>query len=146
VSQKIAASVEAMGGDVAGEGEFVDLEIGEVGIADDLEGIVSGSEETGILAGKDDDVVHDVREGDVHGDGGFGREERMEGGTEAGEVDEGVVGEEFEIAFDGSPAAEGLDDGGVVVGHRMMNAADDRHAIHPAGGQGEEFAEVNAGD
>jgi len=69
----------------------------------------------------------------------------MEGGSETGEVNEGVVGEEFEIPFDGSPATKGFDDGGVVIGHGMMHAADDRHAIQPTGSHGEEFADLNAG-
>ncbi len=70
----------------------------------------------------------------------------MQRGPEAGEVDQRIVREEFQIPFNGSPSAEGFDHRRIVIGHRMMNAANNRHPIHPAGSQREEFSQLNAGD
>lgn len=144
VGKEFASAVESSGGDFGREREFIDLEVGEVGVARDLEGVVGCAEEACVLCGENNNVVHDVRESNVQGDGGFGGEKVMEGGSEAGEIDEGVVGKEFEISFDGGATTEGFDDGGVVIGHRMMNAANDGHAVHPARGLGKEFSDMDA--
>ncbi len=60
--EQIAASVEPVRGNLAGQRKLIDLEIGAIGIANHLERIVRRPQEAGVLAGEDDDVVHHMRQ------------------------------------------------------------------------------------
>src|SRR5205814_3932957 len=57
----------------------------------------------------------------------------------------GVVGEQFQVAAERGAAAEGFDGRGVVVPHRVVQAADDGQPVHDPGAVRQVLADADPG-
>ena len=120
-------------GDLAGQFKLAQLKVRRRWICVHLKGIVAGPEKAGHLAGKLDDVVHHVRQGDERGQLVHLQQARAEDRSVAGRI-VAIVAQQLLISLERITAAKGRECRGVMVGHRVMHAPENRQTIHDAGG------------
>ena len=124
--------IEPVERDLAGQLQLAELEVGSAGIGIDLERVVRRAEEAGDLAGELHDVVHHVRQGDERGQALHLRQARAEDRAKARRI-VAVVAQQLEVALERVATAKRRERRGVVVGHRVVHAPDDRQPIHDPG-------------
>ena len=124
--------IEPLERDLAGQLKLAELKIGSAGIGIHLERVVRRAEKSGDLAGKLDDVVHHVRQGDERGQALDLWQARAEDRAEARGII-AVVAQQLQVALERVAPAKRRERRGVVVGHRVVHAAKDRQPIHDPG-------------
>ena len=128
---------------LAGQVELVEPEGGGGGVGLDLERVVRRAEEARALARKLDDVVHRVRQRHERRQAAELRQRGAQGRAEAGGV-VAVVPQQLQVPLERVAAAERRERRRVVVGHRVVHAADDRQPVGHAGRRGQVLADVEA--
>ena len=137
-----AAVVEAVHGEALGEAELREVEGVVVGVGGDEERVVLFAEEAGELAGDGGAVADDVGVADVGWEGWvFGGEEVVGDAAVAWEEVDGFA--ETLVVGGRAFAGEGVVACGVVIGHVVVDGADDGDLVHDAGGEREPVIDVD---
>ena len=140
----LAPPLKSLGRDTGGEAEFGEMEILSIGILGNQQWIMPLAEEAGVLSGGHRTVHDHVRQSDKRWQPPGGRQKSVGDRSVGGEQIRRVL--QTDIIDRRCMPGQRTVGCRVVVVHRVVNTADERHLVEDLGGFREVFADRDTGD